>query len=166
MIVPNLVPTAILHKDYAGLEAIDGFLATQLCQSLGSQNAIMQHLIMALSRALRNGHSCLPLADIAGQTLWSAVSDIRTGTGAAPGYTFDAFSVLMDSAQSCAITATDEAPLVLDNERLYLRRYWCFEQQVAQHLLQRMQVHPLSAAQQMTADSLLAQLFDLSLIHI
>ena len=87
MIVPNLVPTAILHKDYAGLEAIDGFLATQLCQSLGSQNAIMQHLIMALSRALRNGHSCLPLADIAGQTLWSAVSDIRTGTGAAPGYT-------------------------------------------------------------------------------
>ena len=51
MIVPNLVPTAILHKDYAGLEAIDGFLATQLCQSLGSQNAIMQHLIMALSRA-------------------------------------------------------------------------------------------------------------------
>ena len=162
MIVPNLVPTAILHKDYAGLEAIDGFLATQLCQSLGSQNAIMQHLIMALSRALRNGHSCLPLADIAGQTLWSAVSDIRTGTGAAPGYTFDAFSVLMDSAQSCAITATDEAPLVLDNERLYLRRYWCFEQQVAQHLLQRMQVHPLSAAQQMTADSLLAQLFDKS----
>ena len=163
MIVPHLVPTAILHKDYAGLEAIDGFLATQLCQSLGSQNAIMQHLIMALSRALRNGHSCLPLADIAGQTLWSAVSDIRTGTGAAPGYTFDAFSVLMDSAQSCAITATDDAPLVLDNERLYLRRYWCFEQQVAQHLLQRMQVHSLSAAQQMTADLLLAQLFDKSL---
>ena len=92
MIVPHLVPKAILHKDYAGLEAIDGFLASQLCQSLGSQSAIMQHLIMALSRALRNGHSCLPLADIAGQTLWSVVGDIRTGTGAVPGYTFDAFS--------------------------------------------------------------------------
>ena len=54
MILPNLVPKSILNTDYAGLEAIDGFLATQLCQSLGSQSAIMQHLIMALSSALRN----------------------------------------------------------------------------------------------------------------
>ena len=159
MMVSNLVPKAILHTDYAGLEAIDGFLATQLCQSLGSQNAIMQHLIMALSKALRNGHSCLPLADIAGQTLWSAASDARTGAGAIPGYTFATFRELLDSAQSYAITAGDAAPLVLDNERLYLRRYWHFEQQVAGHLLQRMQIHTLSAPQQDTADALLGQLF-------
>ena len=74
-----MVSNAQLHTDYVGLEAVDRFLAAQLCQSLGSQCAVMQHLIMALSKALRNGHSCLPLADIAGQTYWSTTGE--TGTG-------------------------------------------------------------------------------------
>jgi exodeoxyribonuclease V alpha subunit len=148
-----------LSTDYAGLEAVDRFLAIQLCDSLGSQCAIMQHLIMALSRALRNGHSCLPLATIAGQTVWSSPAETTTGMAAAPGYTFDTMAVLMDSAQGYAITARDAAPLVLENGRLYLRRYWQYEQQVAQQLLQRMQVHQLSEAQQLTADGVLATLF-------
>ena len=154
-----MVLRAQLHTEYAGLEAVDGFLATQLCDSLGSQCAIMQHLIMALSKALRNGHSCLPLDAIAGQTMWSNTGETKTGITATPGYTFGAIELLMDSAQTYAITASDGAPLVLENRRLYLRRYWQYEQQVAQHLLQRMQVKPLSEAQQLTADGLLVKLF-------
>jgi exodeoxyribonuclease V alpha subunit len=161
-----------LHTHYVGLEAIDGFLAAQLCQSLDSQcgghsdnpndkqSGVLQHLIMALSKALRNGHSCLPLADIAGQTYWSsAVDETRTGITAEPGietsqgYTFASFEVLMESLQRYPITADDGAPLVLENARLYLRRYWQYEQQVAQHLLQRMQVHPLTEQQHITADA-------------
>ena len=154
-----MVSKAQLSTDYAGLEAVDGFLARQLCDSLDSHCAIMQHLIMALSKALRNGHSCLPLDAIAGQTVWSSLAEATTGAAAAPGYTFGATGVLMDSAQRYAIAATDLAPLVLEHGRLYLRRYWQYEQQVAQQLLQRMQVHQLSEAQQLTADSVLATLF-------
>ena len=161
-----------LHNNHVGLEAIDSFLAVQLCQSLDSQCGVLQHLIMALSKALRNGHSCLPLADIAGQTYWSsAAGETRTGIAAAPGieaspgietspgYTFASFELLMESVQRYPITADHGAPLVLENARLYLRRYWQYEQQVAQHLLQRMQVHPLTEQQQTTADALLLKLF-------
>ncbi|MFQ3303395.1 AAA family ATPase [Candidatus Njordibacter sp. Uisw_039] len=155
-----MVSNAQLHTDYVGLEAVDRFLAAQLCQSLGSQCAVMQHLIMALSKALRNGHSCLPLADIAGQTYWSTTGETGTGIAPVPGYTFAAVGVLMDSAQSYPITAGHAAPLVLENARLYLRRYWHYEQQVAQHLLQRMQSHQLSKQQQVKASDVLLQLFE------
>jgi len=158
-----LISRAQLHADYVGLEAVDEFLAAQLCQSLGSQCVVMQHLIMALSKALRNGHSCLPLADIAGQTYWSTTADAGTGIAGVPGYTFTSFETLMSSAQSYPISAGHEAPLVLENERLYLRRYWHYEQQVAQHLLQRMQVHHLSQEQQLTANNLLSKLFEVPL---
>ena len=154
-----LISRAQLHADYVGLEAVDEFLAAQLCQSLGSQCEVMQHLIMALSKALRNGHSCLPLADIAGQAYWSTTADAATGIAGVPGYTFTSFEALMSSVQNYPITAGHEAPLVLENERLYLRRYWHYEQQVAQHLLRRMQVHPLSQEQQLTANNLLSKLF-------
>jgi exodeoxyribonuclease V alpha subunit len=159
-IATEMVSSAQLRTDYVGLEAVDGFLSTALCESLGSQSPVMQHLIMALSKALRNGHSCLPLADIAGQTYWSStMGETNTGIAVAPGYTFAPFEVLMDSVQGLPITADHGAPLVLDNARLYLRRYWQYEQQVAQHLLQRMQLHPLTEQQQVVADGLLLQLF-------
>ena len=90
-----LISRTQLHADYVGLEAVDEFLAAQLCQSLGSQCEVMQHLIMALSKALRNGHSCLPLADIAGQTYWSTTADAATGIAGVPGYTFTSFETLM-----------------------------------------------------------------------
>lgn len=73
-----------LHNNYAGLEAVDEFLAAHLCQSFASQCVVMQHLIMALSKALRNGHSCLPLGDIAGQTCWSTTDDKAAGAAGRP----------------------------------------------------------------------------------
>ena len=148
-----------LRNNYAGLEAVDEFLAAHLCQSFASQCVVMQHLIMALSKALRNGHSCLPLGDIAGQTYWSTTDDKVAGAAGRPGYTFASFEVLMNSAQSHPINANHDAPLVLENTRLYLRRYWRYEQQVAQHLLKRMQGYQLSQEQQETAHNLLAKLF-------
>jgi len=151
-----MVSKATLYNDYTGLEAVDVFLATQLCQSLDSQCGVMQHLIMALSKALRNGHSCLPLAQLAGQTYWSGVEDVE---GVKEGYTFASVGVLVASVQNCPITPGHMAPLVFDNERLYLRRYWLYEQQVAKHLLQRMQAHTLTPKQQDIADKLLSQLF-------
>ena len=148
-----------LHNNYAGLEAVDEFLAAHLCQSFASQCSVMQHLIMALSKALRNGHSCLPLGDIAGQTYWSATDDKAAGAASRPGYTFASFEVLMNSAQSHPINANHDAPLVLENTRLYLRRYWRYEQHVAKHLLKRMQGYQLSKEQQETAHNILAKLF-------
>ena len=148
-----------LHNNYAGLEAVDEFLAAHLCQSFASQCSVMQHLIMALSKALRNGHSCLPLGDIAGQTYWSTTDDKAAGAASRPGYTFASFEVLMNSAQSHPINANHDAPLVLENTRLYLRRYWRYEQHVAKHLLKRMQGYQLSKEQQEAAHNLLAKLF-------
>ena len=154
-----MVSKAQLNQHYVGLEAVDGFLATQICNSLGSQCATMQHLIMALSKALRNGHSCLLLADIAGQTYWSSAAEAISGLVVANGFTFGDFESLITSAQSYAITPVDTAPVVLENGRLYLRRYWHYEQQVAGHLLERMQIQPLSPRQENIAETLLKQLF-------
>lgn len=158
-----------LHNNYTGLEAVDVFLAKGLCESLNSQNDVMQHLIMALSKALRSGHTCLPLADIAGQTYWSSLVDLRVDSrpDVGPdevidekiGYTFGAFEELVNCVQDHPITPSHTAPLVFEYERLYLRRYWHYEQQVAKQLLNRMRKCELTPQQEVIADEVLSQLF-------
>jgi len=149
-----ILSTTELLQRYPAIEAIDAYLAKQLCESLGSQNEVLQHVFIALSEALRNGHSCLPLAPDEGLALvrwWS--------TEEQQGYVFPASKQLLAMLSAYAIEPDDGAPIVLHSSKLYLRRYWHYEQQVAQELLQRMQPQALSASQTQVAEQLLAQLF-------
>jgi len=143
-----------LFQRYPAIEAIDAYLAQQLCESLGSDNEVLQHILIALSESLRNGHSCLPLAPDAGVALvrcWS--------TEQQQGYVFPGSVHLLQVLSAFAIGPHDGAPIVLQASKLYLRRYWHYEQQVAQELLQRMQPQVLSAQQTQVAEQLLTQLF-------
>lgn len=54
-------------------------------------------------------------------------------------------------------TGAGNTPLVLENARLYLRRYWQYEQQIVQALQQRLQ-HPPAVAEQVLRNSI-ASLF-------
>lgn len=164
-----MLSNAELRSRYPSLEAIDVYLAQQLCQSLASQSEVLQHLFIALSEALRNGHSCLVLVgrpggvgqgndvseagspSLAGQRYWPLDKQ--------GGYVFPPAAQLMALVGEYAIGPEDGAPVVLEDGRLYLRRYWHYEQQVAQQLLQRMQPQVLTPAQTQTAENLLAQLF-------
>jgi len=145
--------TELRHR-YPAIEAIDVYLAQQLCNSLASQSEVLQHLLIALSEALRNGHSCLPLAPDAGIALVR-----RWSSDGQEGYVFPTSAQLMQVLSEHAIGPHDGAPIVLQGSKLYLRRYWHYEQQVAQELLQRMQPQALSAAQTQIAEQLLTQLF-------
>lgn len=148
--------TTLAHH-YAGLEAIDIFLADQLLESLNSSNQVLQHLVMALSQSLRSGHTCLPLAEITHQTYWARADE--TLNKVAHGYTFGTLESLQDSLNSVAVLPIDNAPLVFEDDRLYLRRYWQYEQDVAKVFNQRMQPTRLDGAQKEQVETLLVKLF-------
>jgi len=51
--------------------AIDRFLADHLCDWLDCRDDWLWYSILAVSEALREGHSCLNLAYWAGATAWA-----------------------------------------------------------------------------------------------
>jgi len=76
---------------------------------------------MCTSRARAEGHICVPVAEIAAMEGAPGVAALRRKLRAskvvgAPG---------------------DFTPLVLEHDRIYLRRYWEYEQQLAQAILRR-----------------------------
>jgi len=109
-----------------------------------------------LSEMEGRGHTCLPLAELA-QGPWGALGwipqeweTLRQAAGDVPGEVREWEQCLAASAHvgdgvpaSAALAQDDEEedtarqPLVLAHGRLYLRRYWRYEVQVAQALAQR-----------------------------
>lgn len=111
-------------------EAIDQALADALGEWIGCQDDWFRHTLMAVSEALQAGHTCLNLAYWAGQTRWQ--SDTL------PGICFPALSDWRHKLQALAIAPDDGAPVVFEWDRLYLRRYWRFETEVAGAIRQRL----------------------------
>jgi exodeoxyribonuclease V alpha subunit len=82
----------------------------------GGEESVIQTAAARLSRAVREGHICLDLRGI--------------------GTEQSGHQKLLEC--SAIGTPDDEAPLILDNEgRLYLRRYWLYEKQLASLLRTR-----------------------------
>ncbi|WP_457669957.1 exodeoxyribonuclease V subunit alpha [Thiolapillus sp.] len=134
-----------------GVEAIDYYLADSLYGHIQAGNApLLFHSIMLLSALLRDGHGCLKLRAEAGQWHWRD----EEGKG---GYHFPSFAKWRDALQEAALAPRNEKPLVLDCERLYLRRYWTFETGVA-HSLKALMARS-SLPDQDLAKEVLEQLF-------
>jgi exodeoxyribonuclease V alpha subunit len=109
-----------------GVQSIDYFLARQLYQSIGkTDDSLLFHSIMATSEALRNGHSCLKIDSEANKIGWFNNEENK------PGYLFPAAEHWHKSLLSSNISSDEHHPLVYDYKRLYLRRYWQFEQELA-----------------------------------
>jgi len=106
-----------------GIQSIDFFLARELCQAI-VQDELLFHTIMATSEALRNGHSCLKLNDEAETLYWHNPDDNK------PGYQFPTLEHWQQYLSSICIAPEDNQPLVYEHNRLYLRRYWQFEEQL------------------------------------
>ncbi|MGB5810062.1 MAG: exodeoxyribonuclease V subunit alpha [Polyangiales bacterium] len=109
------------------IELLDIELARALVRMSSSDRAELELAIALTSRNVRNGHTCLPL-DVDPETL---------GLSSDRGVV-----VLPDSDRWCDVIResklTAHGPLMLDNSsRLYLRRYYDFERDVAEELAAR-----------------------------
>ncbi len=104
-----------------------------------------------LSELEGRGHSCLVLADLAGDPSpllgwtdgeWAA---LRTAAGTLPKHAAGWRKALQPNEQVWSVGDLNfNQPLVLDGERLYLRRYWRDESTVAASVRSRAQVeHPI-----------------------
>ena len=113
-------------------EAIDQALADALCEWIGCREDWFRHTLMAVSEALQEGHTCLHLPYWAGQTRWQ--SDTF------PGIRFPELEEWRQGLAVLAISPDDEAPVVFEQDRLYLRRYWRFETEVAEAIRRRLAV--------------------------
>jgi exodeoxyribonuclease V alpha subunit len=84
------------------------------------------------SRAIREGHVCLDLADYAGRPL-------SLDPGEAAPETMPALSAWTDRLAASPVVATggEERPLVLSGTLLYLFRYWDYENRLVSQLLRR-----------------------------
>jgi exodeoxyribonuclease V alpha subunit len=152
------------QQQLPGIEAIDYFLAQDIMARLSACTAdkdLLFHMLLAVSWALRQGHSCLPLAELASRHYWPAET---TGLDCAldeanKGYRFPS----LDALQAC-LTGQDFSPsnasllVVYDFQALYVRRYWQFECEVASHLSKRVQ-SPLEGLQTDQVPVVMARLF-------
>jgi exodeoxyribonuclease V alpha subunit len=107
-----------------------------------------------VSMATRNGHSCLELREWAGDTAFSASGQTWAVPELAPWRMALAGCVGVGSGLG-------STPLVLEDDRLYLRRYWGYEEEVAREFLQRGRAACLSVDDRVLADGL-ARCFPLS----
>lgn len=134
-----------------GLVAVDYFFAKELIQCLGFESSyatndaditISQkqqqwfHLLIALSASLRDGHSCLPLSEVAGKRLFT---DSNNSNDLTPqGFLFADLIIInellaeLPLANSNSKSDYQPQPIVLSHQRLYLRRYYQFEEELKQ----------------------------------
>lgn len=121
---------------------LDVHLARTLAELAGESDERVYAAMVFLSSAVRSGHVCLDLHRLRAQ-----ISSIEESPGDLPPWSAREWIGALQ--RSRLVSAGDgSAPLVLDAAgRLYLRRYWEYEQQVARALSERARVaesEPLS----------------------
>lgn len=154
-------------KTLAGLVAVDYFFAKEIIQCLPlplseESTSLSQlqcfHLLVALSASLRDGHSCLPLDAVANKRLF--VDLVRQQISQAPfdlaeqeqpainnGFLFQSTAVLTALLEQLSLGEDAQQPIVFNNGRLYLRRYYQFEQELKQAVAARRTIKPMSEPQ-------------------
>ncbi len=129
----------------AGLVAVDYFFAKEISQCVSffesvaiehdSSNKQWFHLLIALSASLRDGHSCLPISEVAGKRYFT---DGLTNASEADndlaqqGFEFADVKILNALLAALPLAEDEHQPIVLRHGRLYLRRYYQFEQELKQ----------------------------------
>ena len=138
------------QQQLAELAAIDYFFAKEMVIALSDststsltiadeQAQILLHAFIALSVSLRAGHTCLPITEIS-DSHWATAFD-EQGVCTHQGYIFPSNNVLSSLLLALNIGADDEQPLVFENNRLYMRRYYQFESALAHSIRARLTSH-------------------------
>lgn len=133
-------------------QAIDHALAAEVCRWHTSDDALLYDTVLATSFALQQGHSCLLLP--------SAAEELPARPN---GQSWPDASVWQAQLAQWPLTEAAQSPIIAERHRVYLRRYWRFEQEVAQFVQRHNQTTPTLDAQQLKqAKSLLSHYFEAS----
>ena len=118
--------------EIATIEPIDYFFARELFSLFNCKSTLEQetafHLLMALSESLREGHTCLPLEIIA-LSHYGYLSD-DFGVVKHHGFVFSSTNELKQLLTIIDLSEAANKPIVFIHNKLYMRRYFIFEQQV------------------------------------
>lgn len=112
------------------LNSIDRHFADFIVKESGGASSALKLAVSLLSNSVGNGNICLNLADIAGK-------EIRMD---GEEFSVPEFKKLQNALLETQVVGSpgDFRPLVLDADgRLYLYRYWKYEQDLAQVILQK-----------------------------
>ncbi|WP_441003731.1 exodeoxyribonuclease V subunit alpha [Pseudocolwellia agarivorans] len=156
-VYPNF---SLARKEIANIEPIDYFFAQDLINVFNlnkSQRVEFFHLLMALSQSLREGHTCLPINVIA-KTQYGFISD-DTGVVVNHGFVFSDLNTLNDLLTSINISVDAGHPIVFDGGRLYLRRYYKFEQDLFNDITQKVHISHTVDTQQALYKTCIQMLF-------
>ncbi|WP_250658047.1 exodeoxyribonuclease V subunit alpha [Alkalimarinus coralli] len=115
-------------RGYPGIKEIDYFLARSVVSALNREgDTLLFFSVVACSESLREGHSCLQLNDWAGSRHWYN----EAGDDETSGYTFPELLAWQQHLCTASISPASAHPIVYENARLYLRRYWQFEDELS-----------------------------------
>lgn len=134
---------------------IDYYFSRYLYEMDGREDETLALLAALSSAAVGEGHVCLQLSAVAGSSLGNI-------DGSGWQLRIPSFEYLVESLTASRVVGDvdAQAPLILDSsERLYLGRYWCFEQQVATALRTRARMFPIKIHEQEHLAASLQQLF-------
>jgi len=116
-------------KTYPGVKEIDFYLARSITQTLGKpDDELFFFTVLACSQSLREGHSCLQVSEWADGCYWQSETDVNENNS---GYQFPNKSDWCQHLNTLSISPAAEHPVVYENCRFYLRRYWLFEDELA-----------------------------------
>ena len=155
--IDNVV--SALLDTLAGTEAIDRQIATAFSRtdSLDKESRqIWAALLVCLSSMQRNGHSCVVLSSIANKRFFDDINENKESQGSdvseelqqssqprKEGIVFPSLTSLIKVVKD-ALSDEKISPLfVYQHGRLYSRRYFEFEQEIARHVAQRTTYEPL-----------------------
>ncbi len=135
-----------VQQHLSGIEAIDYFFAKEIISALvtpliveqlnDEQQTQLFYLFMVLSAHVRAGHSCLPVHAIAEQC-WGSARD-ENGQATHSGFYFSNFASVQQLLSLLAIDVNDQAILVFEHNKLYMRRYYLFETELARSINARL----------------------------
>ncbi|MEY8199843.1 MAG: AAA family ATPase, partial [Colwellia sp.] len=126
-----------------------------------SRQRNLYHLFLALSASLRAGHSCLPLSEVAAQHWGKGFASTKKANNVTQatkdnqqdsegltqenaqelshaGFVFAPLTQLQGMLSELNIQALDQQLLVLQHDKLYLRRYFQFESDLGQAINARL----------------------------
>jgi exodeoxyribonuclease V alpha subunit len=118
-------------RDAGHLSDLDVHLAELMARLAGDDGPALLYAAALASHRTGEGHVCADLAVVAGGPLVAGAPDAP----ATPS-----LAAWMDALRRTTVVGgpDDDAPLVLDRAgRLYLRRYWAYERELARDLLAR-----------------------------
>ncbi len=156
-VYPNF---SLARKEIANIEPIDYFFAQDLINVFNlnkSQRVEFFHLLMALSQSLREGHTCLPI-NVISKIQYGFLSD-DTGVVVNHGFVFSDLNTLNDLLTSINISVEAGHPIVFDDGRLYLRRYYKFEQDLFNDITQKVHISHTVDTQQALYKTCIQMLF-------